>query len=145
MFFMGLGVFGFCVADACVKWLTIHHYNTWQILAVGRVPALMVAIMLTWRATGSPFRVKTSYFRIHALRSDGPVVRQHYPRWYRAPGSGAAGTPPSAPGAPGNGTPPQWPSCANAARQRCATSWRRWFRTTATWNVAVQVAVPGGA
>lgn len=69
MFFMGLGVFGFCVADACVKWLTIDGYNTWQILAVGRVPALMVAIMLTWRATGSPFRVKTSYFRIHALRS----------------------------------------------------------------------------
>ena len=21
----------------------------------------------------------------HALRSDGPVVREHYPRWYRAP------------------------------------------------------------
>jgi drug/metabolite transporter (DMT)-like permease len=68
MFFMGLGVFGFCVADACVKWLT-HGYSTWQILAVGRVPALMVAIGLTWRATGSPFRVKTSYFRFHALRS----------------------------------------------------------------------------
>lgn len=26
--------------------------------------------------------------RCHALRSDGPVVQQHYPRWYRPPGSG---------------------------------------------------------
>jgi drug/metabolite transporter (DMT)-like permease len=68
MFFMGLGVLLFGVADASVKWLTTG-YSTWQILAVGRVPALIVAIGLTWRATGSPFKVKTSYFRFHALRS----------------------------------------------------------------------------
>lgn len=68
MFFMALGVLLFGVADASVKWLT-SGYSTWQILAVGRVPALIVAIGLTWRATGSPFRVKTSHFRFHAMRS----------------------------------------------------------------------------
>ncbi|MBI2253643.1 MAG: DMT family transporter [Proteobacteria bacterium] len=68
MLFMGLGVLLFGVADASVKWLT-SGYSTWQILAVGRVPALVVAIGLTWRATGSPFKVKTSHFRFHAMRS----------------------------------------------------------------------------
>jgi len=70
MFFMALGVFGFCVADASTKWLANPDgYNTWQILAVGRVPALFVAIYLTYLNTGSPFRVKTQYFRFHAMRS----------------------------------------------------------------------------
>ncbi|WP_374381589.1 DMT family transporter [Dongia sp.] len=68
MFFMAMGVLLFGVADASVKWLT-SGYSTWQILAVGRVPALIVAIGLTWRATGNPFRVKTSFFRFHAMRS----------------------------------------------------------------------------
>lgn len=68
MFFMAMGVLLFGIADASVKWLTSGH-STWQILAVGRVPALLVAIGLTWRATGSPFRVKTSFFRFHAMRS----------------------------------------------------------------------------
>lgn len=30
-----------------------------------------------------PFQID----RCHALRSDGPAVRTHYPRWYRAPGT----------------------------------------------------------
>lgn len=68
MLFMALGVFGFGVADASVKWLT-EGYGTWQILAVGRVPALFVALYLTHRATGSPFSLKTRYFKIHAMRS----------------------------------------------------------------------------
>ena len=68
MFFMALGVFGFGVADASVKWLT-DGYGTWQILAVGRVPALFVALYLTYHNTGSPFRLKTSFFKIHAMRS----------------------------------------------------------------------------
>ena len=68
MFFMAVGVFLFGVADASTKWLTAG-YDTWQILAVGRLPALFVALYLTFRATGSPFRLKTSHFRIHALRS----------------------------------------------------------------------------
>ncbi|WP_374309105.1 DMT family transporter [Dongia sp.] len=68
MFFMALGVLLFGVADASVKWLT-SGYGTWQILAVGRMPALIVAIGLTWRATGSPFKVKTAHFRFHAMRS----------------------------------------------------------------------------
>lgn len=33
-----------------------------------------------------PFQID----RCHALRSDGDVVRQHYPRWVRAPGAAAA-------------------------------------------------------
>lgn len=68
MLFMALGVFCFGIADASTKWLT-DGYNTWQILAVGRVPALFVALYLTQRATGSPFRVKTKFFRFHAMRS----------------------------------------------------------------------------
>lgn len=68
MFFMALGVLLFGVADASTKWLT-DGYGTWQILAVGRVPALFVALYLTHRAMGSPFRVKTSFFRFHAMRS----------------------------------------------------------------------------
>ncbi len=34
-----------------------------------------------------PFQID----RCHALRSDGEVVREHYPRWYRAPTPAAAG------------------------------------------------------
>jgi hypothetical protein len=33
-----------------------------------------------------PFQID----RCHALRSDGPAVRLHYPRWYRAPSPAAA-------------------------------------------------------
>lgn len=70
MFFMALGVFGFCVADASTKWLAHPDgYDTWQILAVGRVPALFVAIYLTYVATNSPFSMKTSHIKFHAMRS----------------------------------------------------------------------------
>lgn len=65
---MALGVFGFGIADASVKWLTAD-YSTWQIMAVGRIPALCVALYLTYRVTGSPFRLQTKHFRLHALRS----------------------------------------------------------------------------
>ena len=33
-----------------------------------------------------PFQID----RCHALRSDGPAVQTHYPRWYRASGTGVA-------------------------------------------------------
>lgn len=68
MIFMTLGVFGFGVTDASTKWLT-DGYSTWQILAVGRVPALFVAVYLTYRNTGNPFQLKTKFFKIHAMRS----------------------------------------------------------------------------
>lgn len=34
--------------------------------------------------------------RCHALRSDGEIVRQHYPRWYQAPAAAKATASPSA-------------------------------------------------
>lgn len=39
-----------------------------------------------------PFQID----RCHALRSDGEVVRQHYPRWFRTPGAEAAEVRPAA-------------------------------------------------
>jgi hypothetical protein len=36
--------------------------------------------------TSRPFQID----RCHALREDGPTVREYYPTWYRAPGTNAA-------------------------------------------------------
>jgi len=42
--------------------------------------------------SAQPFQID----RCHALRADGPAVRTHYPRWYRAPQTSAcANSPPS--------------------------------------------------
>jgi hypothetical protein len=41
---------------------------------------------------GQPFQLD----RCHALRTDGNVVRQHYPRWYRQPGATEGGDNPAA-------------------------------------------------
>ena len=38
--------------------------------------------------------------RCHALRADGPVVKQYYPRWYRRPDSGAPPHPVDQPESP---------------------------------------------
>ena len=44
-------------------------------------------------ASTQPFQID----RCHALRADGPTVKTHYPRWYRAPqGSAAASSATSA-------------------------------------------------
>ncbi len=68
MLFMLLAVFGFAIVDATTKWLTTG-YGTWQIVAVTRLPALIVALCLTARATGSPFRLRTKFIKIHLMRS----------------------------------------------------------------------------
>jgi drug/metabolite transporter (DMT)-like permease len=67
MLFMLLGVFGFSIADASVKWLT-SGYGSWQILFVPRVLSLPLIFYLVYRATGGMFRVRTAHLKMHVLR-----------------------------------------------------------------------------
>jgi Protein of unknown function (DUF2889) len=44
------------------------------------------------RGTGDGATQPFQLDRCHALRTDGPAVRDFYPRWYRAPGTAAGAT-----------------------------------------------------
>jgi drug/metabolite transporter (DMT)-like permease len=64
-----LGVLGFSVVDAATRLLRVDYdLGTWQITFLTRIPPLLVALAVTARATGSPFRVQTPFFRMHMLR-----------------------------------------------------------------------------
>jgi hypothetical protein len=43
-------------------------FGTWQVMLLTRIPPLLVALIMTAQATGSPFRVKTPFFKTHLLR-----------------------------------------------------------------------------
>jgi drug/metabolite transporter (DMT)-like permease len=74
------GVFSFSVVDAATKLLrgepdTVTRWipgnfdlGTWQVILLTRIPPLCVALMLTAQATGSPFRLKTRFWKMHLLR-----------------------------------------------------------------------------
>lgn len=64
---MLLGVFGFSIVDAATKWLA-GDFGTWQIVALTRLPPLFFAMILTARATGSPFHLHTRHIKTHILR-----------------------------------------------------------------------------
>ncbi|MES1152398.1 MAG: DMT family transporter [Dongia sp.] len=75
-----LSVFSFSVVDAATKLLrgepdTVTRWipgnfdlGTWQVIFLTRIPPLCVALLLTAQATGSPFRLKTRFWKTHVLR-----------------------------------------------------------------------------
>jgi drug/metabolite transporter (DMT)-like permease len=75
-----LGVLSFSVVDAATKLLrgepdTLTRWipgnfdlGTWQVILLTRIPPLCVALFLTAQATGSPFRLKTRFWKTHLLR-----------------------------------------------------------------------------
>jgi drug/metabolite transporter (DMT)-like permease len=75
-----VGVFSFSVVDAATKLLrgepdTVTRWipgnfdlGTWQVILLTRIPPLCVALMLTAQATGSPFRLRTRFWKMHLLR-----------------------------------------------------------------------------
>lgn len=66
-----------------------HITELAQVLPTAVVQAFAGEVIDT-RGQGDvrPFQID----RCHALRSDGPAVREHYPRWFRAPSDPAART-----------------------------------------------------
>lgn len=67
-----------------------HLSELSQVLPTAVVQAFAGDVLDTREDSASgerPFQID----RCHALRSDGEAVRTYYPRWYRAPGSGADG------------------------------------------------------
>jgi len=67
--YYGAGVFSFSVVDAATRLLRVDYdYGTWQIMLVTRVPPLLVAMLMTMQATGSPFRLATRFPLAHVAR-----------------------------------------------------------------------------
>jgi len=78
--YYGLSVLSFSVVDAATKLLrgepdTVTRWipgnfdlGTWQVILLTRIPPICVALILTAQATGSPFRLKTKFWKMHLLR-----------------------------------------------------------------------------
>jgi drug/metabolite transporter (DMT)-like permease len=65
---MGTAVLCFSLLDANAKWLT-QGYDPWQIVSVSRVVPLLVAMILAYRETGSPFNFYTAFPKVQILRA----------------------------------------------------------------------------
>ena len=66
-----------------------HITELAQVLPTAVVQAFAGEVLDTrGHAEGAPRPFQID--RCHALRSDGEIVRQHYPRWHRAPAAAAA-------------------------------------------------------
>jgi drug/metabolite transporter (DMT)-like permease len=75
-----LAVLSFSVVDVVTKLLrgdpTVvtrfvpgnFDFGTWQVMFLTRIPPMLVALLITAQATGSPFRVATRYPGMHLLR-----------------------------------------------------------------------------
>jgi len=75
-----LGVFSFSVVaaaskqkrgepDTVTRWIPGNFdLGTWQVILLTRIPPLCVALVLTAQATGSPFRLKTQFWKTHLMR-----------------------------------------------------------------------------
>jgi drug/metabolite transporter (DMT)-like permease len=78
--YYALAVLSFSVVDAATKLLrgdpdTVTRWvpgdfdlGTWQVILLTRIPPILVALMLTAQATGSPFRLATKFWKMHLLR-----------------------------------------------------------------------------
>ena len=65
---MGTAVLCFSLLDANAKWLT-QGYDPWQIVSVSRVVPVVVAMILAYRQTGSPFNFYTAFPKAQILRA----------------------------------------------------------------------------
>jgi drug/metabolite transporter (DMT)-like permease len=65
---MGTAVLCFSLVDANAKWLT-QGYDPWQIASVSRIVPLVVAMVLAYRETGSPFNFYTAFPKVQILRA----------------------------------------------------------------------------
>jgi drug/metabolite transporter (DMT)-like permease len=55
--------------DTVTRWIPGNFdLGTWQVILLTRVPPILVALMLTAQATGSPFRLATKFWKMHLLR-----------------------------------------------------------------------------
>ncbi|SPE34161.1 conserved hypothetical protein [Burkholderiales bacterium] len=60
-----------------------HVTELTSVLPTVAIQAFAGEMRRTWREDGS---MPPQLDRCHALRADGPVVAEHYPRWYRGKG-----------------------------------------------------------
>ena len=65
---MGTAVLCFSLLDANAKWLT-QGYDPWQIVSVSRIVPLVVAMIMAYRQTGSPFNFYTAFPKAQILRA----------------------------------------------------------------------------
>jgi drug/metabolite transporter (DMT)-like permease len=73
--YYALGVLSFAVVDAATRLLRVDYdLGTWQVTFLTRIPPLLVALAVTARAMGSPFRVQTRFLRMHIFRGALVVV-----------------------------------------------------------------------